>query len=97
MSGTASIDKHGKYIYRGDVGRQLDRVFLNIRHLLLDAGASLSDIACLIIYLRDVSDYFTVSRYMETHYGETPYVIVRGKVCRSEWLVEIECMALQRQ
>ncbi|WP_081691739.1 Rid family hydrolase [Bacteroides pyogenes] len=92
MSGTASIDKHGKYIYRGDAGRQLDRVFLNIRHLLLDAGASLSDIACLIIYLRDVSDYFTVSWYMET-----PYVIVRGKVCRSEWLVEIECMALQRQ
>lgn len=96
ISGTASIDKHGQCIYRGDVSRQLDRVFLNIRHLLLDAGVFLSDVSCFIVYLRDASDYLTVSRYMEAHYRETPCVIVRGKVCRPEWLVEIECMALQK-
>lgn len=96
ISGTASIDKHGDCIHQGDAIKQLERIFLNMEQLLLDADATLSDIAHLIVYLRDVSDYKSVNEWIAHHYGEVPTVIVQAKVCRPQWLLEIECMALKR-
>lgn len=96
ISGTASIDKNGKCIYKGDVIKQLERIFVNIENLLSDVKASLNDIGCMIVYLRDISDYNSVKEYINEYYDSIPCVIVHAKVCRPEWLVEIECLALKK-
>lgn len=93
ISGTASIDKHGHCIYIGNVARQTKRLLENIDALLQDGGATIADVNYFIIYLRDISDYPLVDEYMNSHFPTVPHVIVHAKVCRPEWLIEMECTA----
>lgn len=96
ISGTASIDKNGNCIFKGNTINQLERIFLNIQNLLHDANADLNDISHMIIYLRDLSDYSTVNSYINTNYSTIPSVILLAKVCRPEWLIEVECQAIKK-
>ena len=93
ISGTASIDKHGNVIYVGDVMRQANRLLENINALLKDGGATLDSAKYFIVYLRDISDYATVEEFMKQRFPSVPHVIVQAKVCRPEWLIEMECIA----
>ena len=93
ISGTASIDHKGCCVHRGDVVKQADRLFTNISKLLEDDGATLADMAYYIVYLRDVADAATISRYMAERYPHTPYLITEARVCRPEWLIEVEGIA----
>ena len=93
ISGTASIDKHGHVIYMGDIRRQTARLLENIGALLKDGGATMNDIQYFIIYLRDGSDSEVVNEFMQRAFPDIPRVLVHAKVCRPEWLVEMECIA----
>ncbi len=93
ISGTASIDKHGKVVYEGDVVRQTGRLLENIGALLKDGDATMNHIQYFIIYLRDISDYQTVEHLMQQFYPQIPHIIVEAKVCRPGWLIEMECIA----
>jgi enamine deaminase RidA (YjgF/YER057c/UK114 family) len=90
ISGTASIDRDGEVVHRGDVVRQLDRALENVEALLHDGDAGLADMKYLIVYLRDPTDHGRVTQYLDSHRPEMPVFIVEGAVCRPEWLVEIE-------
>lgn len=93
ISGTASIDRQGNVLFVGDVIRQTERLLDNIKALLKDGGAAMDDIQYFIIYLRDISDYPAVEAYMRQHYPDIPRIILSAKVCRPEWLIEMECVA----
>ncbi|EPT34725.1 Rid family hydrolase [Phocaeicola abscessus] len=93
ISGTASIDKYGHVLYLGDLEKQTNRLLENIEALLKEGEASMDDIRYFIIYLRDVSDYSATEAYMRNRYPTVPHVIVGAKVCRPEWLIEMECIA----
>lgn len=96
VSGTASIDSHGECLHRGDVLTQTGRLFLNIGKLLQSAGSDLADVGCLIVYLRDISDRDAVDQYVRLRFPEVPFLITEARVCRPEWLVEVECVAVRR-
>lgn len=93
VSGTASIDRHGECVHRGDVLTQAGRLFLNIEKLLESAGGSLDRVAYFVVYLRDVSDYAAIRDYMHLRFPNKPFLLTLGRVCRPEWLIEVECMA----
>jgi len=93
ISGTASIDKFGKCLYIGDISRQTARLLENIGALLRDGGMTMSDVRYFLIYLRDPSDRFVVDSFMQQVFPNTPHILLQGKVCRPEWLVEMECIA----
>ena len=93
ISGTASIDKQGQVLYLGDVERQTARLLENIRALLAGGGAQMSGIRYFVVYLRDFADRETVGRYLDSHHPGIPYVLLHAKVCRPQWLVEMECIA----
>lgn len=96
ISGTASIDKHGDCVHRNNVLKQTERLFTNIDMLLKDAECDLSDIAQMIVYLRNIADYSCVNKYLEAHFGSTPKAVVLARVCRPEWLIEVECIAVRK-
>ena len=94
ISGTASIDRDGKIVHPRQALSQLNRTIENISALLEPLGATLKDMAQIIVYIRDPSDHPTVVRAVRERFGQVPAVAVWSKVCRPGWLVEIEGMAI---
>jgi len=94
ISGTASIDPAGRVVHAGDVQRQLERTLDNVDALLHSGGARLDDMTHFIVYLRDPSDQPRIEAHMAERYPDVPRLVVRGAVCRPEWLVEVEGIAI---
>jgi enamine deaminase RidA (YjgF/YER057c/UK114 family) len=95
ISGTASINNKGLVMYPGDVVKQTHRMWDNVEALLKEADCTYDDVSVMIVYLRDTADHLTVSRLYQERFPEKPHVIVHAPVCRSGWLVEMECMAVK--
>ncbi|MDR2425191.1 MAG: hypothetical protein LBD59_10795 [Prevotellaceae bacterium] len=94
VSGTASINNKGEIVFPLDVGKQTERTLENIAVLLQEGGATMGNVAQMIVYLRDTADYRVVFSYLEKNYPEIPKTIVWAPVCRPGWLIEIECIAI---
>jgi enamine deaminase RidA (YjgF/YER057c/UK114 family) len=94
ISGTASIDKEGQVVHPGDVLRQLDYAVGNVEALLRSGGARLADLMHLIVYLRDPTDFARVEARLAESLPDLPTIIVQGAVCRPQWLVEVEGVAI---
>ena len=94
LSGTASIDSSGEVVHRGDVARQLDRTLENVEALLKAGKSSLADMTHLIVYLRDPADLAVIEPRLAERLPDTPIAIVQGAVCRPEWLIEVEGVAI---
>ncbi len=94
ISGTASIDRDGRVVHPGDVARQLDRALGNVDALLQAGAACLEDMTHLIVYLRDPTDLARVRGRIEERLPGLPALFVQAPVCRPEWLVEVEGVAV---
>jgi enamine deaminase RidA (YjgF/YER057c/UK114 family) len=94
VSGTASIDADGAVVHRGDVALQLQRTLKNISALLVQAGATLGDMQHFIAYVRNPGDARLVHELLAARAGDRPFLVVTAPVCRPEWLVEVEGMAI---
>jgi enamine deaminase RidA (YjgF/YER057c/UK114 family) len=95
ISGTASIDKEGNVLYPGDVERQAERALENINALLDCHSSSLRDLKMMRIYLRDHGDFECISSFLNDNLpAGLPYVLVQGAVCRPEWLIEMDGVAV---
>ncbi|MBW2542170.1 MAG: hypothetical protein JRF15_08770 [Deltaproteobacteria bacterium] len=94
LAGTASIDAEGQIVHAGDVLRQTDRALENLSALLAAGGASLEDMAEMIVYLRDQSDAPRVVAHLAATQPGMPFIIVQAPVCRPAWLVEMEGAAI---
>ena len=97
ISGTASINNKGQIEHPKDIVKQTHRMWDNVEALLKEAGSSYEDVGVMIVYLRDVADYAIVSRMYDERFPNHPRIIVHAPVCRAGWLIEMECMAVQKQ
>lgn len=95
ISGTASINNRGEVVNKGDVRAQARRMWENVGALLAEAESGWDDVCHMIVYLRDIADYAVVNRMFEERFPGVPRVIVLAPVCRPEWLIEMECMAVR--
>jgi 2-iminobutanoate/2-iminopropanoate deaminase len=103
ISGTASIDEHGKSIHISDFRSQMRRTLKNITGLLENDGAGWRDVVRTTCYLRDIDrDYEIFNRERTAFYeqlGLDPLPAstdIQTKLCRPELLVEIEAIAMFR-
>lgn len=94
ISGTASIDKDGQVVHLGDVLRQFDYAVDNVEALLRSGAARLADLMHLIVYLRDPTDFPRIEARVAERLPGVPAIIVQGAVCRPQWLVEVEGIAI---
>ena len=97
ISGTASVDKEGNTLHLGNILKQLDRTLENMSSLLKAGKASLTDMMYMIVYLRDLSDFDCVKERLGKLLPLVPMIFVRAAVCRPEWLIEIEGVAIKGQ
>ena len=103
ISGTASIDEHGRTVHVGDFRAQLRRTFRNIASLLESEGATWKDIVRTTCYLRDIErDYEAFNEERTAFYrqqGLDPLPAstgIQAILCRPDLLVEIEAIAILR-
>jgi enamine deaminase RidA (YjgF/YER057c/UK114 family) len=101
ISGTASIDEHGRSVHAGDFRAQVRRTFANISALLESEGATWRDIVRTTCYLRDIDrDYAVFNEERTAFYrghGLDPFPAstgIQAHLCRPELLIEIEAIAV---
>ena len=95
ISGTASIDNKGAVVHVGDIVRQTQRMWENVEALLAEGAMNITDhVMQIIVYLRDTADYKTVRDLFAERYPNIPIVITLAPVCRPEWLIEMERIAI---
>jgi enamine deaminase RidA (YjgF/YER057c/UK114 family) len=97
LSGTASIDAHGRVVAVDDIKGQLDRTFENLRALLDGSGMDLCDVVSATAYLKRKDDFQEYLKAASAHglSVETPTAVVVADICRPEWLWEIEACAVK--
>lgn len=101
ISGTASIDEHGRSVHIGDFRAQLRRTYQNITGLLQAEGATWKDIVRTSCYLRDIErDYAAFNEERTAFFREQGLdplpasTGIQAILCRPELLVEIEAIAM---
>lgn len=95
ISGTASINNKGEIMFPKDIEKQTQRMIENVEVLLKEADCSFDEVGEMVVYLRDIADYDLVRNVFATQFPGKPYIIVHAPVCRSGWLIEMECMAVK--
>ena len=95
ISGTASINNKGEVVYPGEIRKQTERMWENVKALLKEAECTFDDMGQMIVYLRDIADYTIVKEMYDKRFPCTPKVFVHAPVCRPGWLIEMECMGVK--
>ena len=95
ISGTASINNKGQIEHPKDIVKQAHRMWDNVEALLKEADSNYDEVGMMIVYLRDFADYDVVRRLYDERFPDKPRIIVHAPVCRSGWLIEMECMAIK--
>lgn len=95
ISGTASIDNRGEILYKGSVIKQMRQIKENITALLREANSNVQDIIQSLIYIRDIADYQNLKSFIDENYPSLPYIILHAALCRTDGLVEMECIAMR--
>lgn len=100
ISGTASVDKHGKTAHPGDFLLQAKRTFRNLTVLLQSEGASWHDVVKTTCYLKDMRNYEIFNKVRNQFYKQQrlcPFPAsscIGASLCRPDLLVEIELIAI---
>ncbi|MBN2491709.1 MAG: RidA family protein [Planctomycetes bacterium] len=101
ISGTASVDEHGKSLHVGDFRAQCWRTYRNITELLRSEGASWQDVVRTTCYLRDIERDYKDFNEIRTHFLASQNLDplpastgIQARLCREDLLVEIEAIAI---
>lgn len=102
VSGTASI-LNSETIHLGDAAKQTEQTIDNIERLISEenlaghglpgAGARLSDLAKVRVYVKHLKDYESCKAVCQRRFGPVPIIYALADVCRPDLLVEIEGVA----
>jgi len=101
ISGTASIDEHGRTVHEGDFRAQVWRTYRNITALLESESASWKDVVRTTCYLRDIERDYVAFNEIRTEFfrqqGLDPLPAstgIQAILCRPDLLIEMEAMAI---
>jgi enamine deaminase RidA (YjgF/YER057c/UK114 family) len=95
VSGTASIDEHGRTVHLGDLDAQADRMLVNIAALLEGQGAGFADVVHAITYLKHSADAERIQEKLRrAGFAGFPHALVAAPICRPDLLCETEALAV---
>ncbi len=99
VSGTASI-LNSETVHLGDAEKQTEQSIDNIQRLISSenleghglpgAGAELSELAKVRVYVKHLDDFKTCQAVCRRRFGDVPIIYALADICRPDLLVEIE-------
>jgi enamine deaminase RidA (YjgF/YER057c/UK114 family) len=103
ISGQVAVDARGQVVGKGDLKRQTEQAFENIRIALAEAGATFRNVVKTSIFVVGLKpEHVPIIREVRSRYvnGEHPPVSTLVGVqalVGPDWLIEIEAMAVVRE
>ncbi|MCX7661918.1 MAG: RidA family protein [Candidatus Omnitrophica bacterium] len=100
ISGTASVNKDGKTIHKGNFLLQAKRTFKNLTYLLKSEGATWHNVVRTTCYLKDMRYYDLFNKIRNQFYKKMKLnplpasTCIEAGLCRPDLLVEIELIAI---
>ena len=100
ISGQVSVDSQGKLVGSGDLKRQTEQSFENVRLALAAVGATFRDVVCTRLYVvnlrpEDVPIIREVrSRYVDATNPPASTLVGVTALVGPQWLIEIEATAV---
>ena len=95
VSGQGPIDPLTDKMLVADIETQTRVTLGNIQRILEAAGASITDIVKVSMFLRDIADFPKMNRAYAEFFGDhkPARTTIESKFHQSEMLVEIDCVA----
>lgn len=95
VSGQGPIDPVTDQLVAADVETQTRITLGNVARILQAAGASITDIVKVSMFLRDIADFPKMNRAYAEFFGEhkPARTTIESKFHQAEMLVEIDCVA----
>ena len=95
VSGQGPVDPVSDQLVITGVEEQTTITLGNIARILDAAGASLTDIVKVSVFLRDISDFAAMNRAYSAFFGDhkPARTTIESKFHKSEMLVEVDCVA----
>ena len=97
VSGQVSVDKEGNVVGVGDIKKQAEQAFSNLREALRSVNAELSDLVRLTVYLTNMEDLPQVRevrrRYTDEKRPPASTVVEIKRLGRIECMIEVEATA----
>jgi len=100
ISGQAGIDAAGNVVGPGDLKRQTEQTFENLRLALAAAGATWNDVAVTRLYVVNLRpEHVPIirevrSRYVSADHPPASTLVGVSALVGAEWLIEIEATAV---
>ena len=96
VSGTASIDAHGRSAHSGDVRRQIQLTMEVVEAILSSRRLHWAEVTRAVAYFKSRQDAPVFEAWCAAHRIDLPVVLTQCDICRDELLFEIEVDALAR-
>jgi 2-iminobutanoate/2-iminopropanoate deaminase len=95
VSGQGPIDPVTDVLVVTDVETQTRITLENVARILAAAGAGITDIVKVSMFLRDIGDFQAMNRAYTAFFGDhkPARTTIESKFHKSEMLVEIDCVA----
>jgi len=98
LSGQVGLDKQGNLVGAGDLGRQAEQAFQNIRSIVTAAGGTMDNVVKLSFFVTDVSKIQAVrearDKFINTKTPPASTLVEVRKLFRDDVLIEIEATAV---
>ncbi len=97
VAGQIAIGPTGQLVGAGDVGKQAEQIFENIRAILAAHGATLRDVAKLTTFFADMAGRAEVAAVRDRYFPDPapPNTAVEvSRLAYTDWLLEIEAVAV---
>lgn len=95
VSGQGPIDPATDVLVVADIETQTRFTLENVARILAAAGAGVTDIVKVSMFLRDISDFQAMNRAYAAFFGDhkPARTTIESKFHKSEMLVEVDCVA----
>ncbi len=98
ISGQVSLDKNGNVVGKGDMRRQAEQVFQNLKLALEAANATFKDVVKMTYYVVDMSQFQVVrevrAKYLNAENPPASTAVGVTSLVNADFLLEIEAIAV---
>lgn len=98
LSGQVSLDAQGNLVGKGDITRQTEQVFTNIKNAIIENGGTMHNIVKLGYYLVDGTEIQPIrdvrDKFINTKNPPVSTLVKISKLFRDDLLVEIEATCI---